>query len=120
MQVTTLFVKSSRLNMKRIKIGLLNVIFIVFLTSCLTAGTTDVSADNQSVYSQAKVDSTISDSIQHILSEVVNDGKAPGMIAAIISGEGVIAVALQESVKRALVLPLLRVMWSIWVHVEKQ
>lgn len=79
--------------MKRIKIGLLNVIFIVFLTSCLTAGTTDVSADNQSVYSQAKVDSTISDSIQHILSEVVNDGKAPGMIAAIISGEGVIAVA---------------------------
>lgn len=60
--------------MKRIKIGLLSVLFLVFLTSCISA--------------QSKK----SDSIQHILTKVVNDGKAPGMIAAIISGEGVRAI----------------------------
>jgi len=44
------------------------------------------------LYSQTKLDPNKSDSIQHILTKIVNDGKAPGMIAAIISSEGVIAI----------------------------
>jgi len=79
--------------MKRTKICLLSVLFLVFLTSCLTAETKDSPSENQAVYSQTKLDSNKSDSIQHILTKLVNDGKAPGMIAAIISGEGVIAIA---------------------------
>ncbi len=79
--------------MKRIKIGLLGVLFLVFLTSCLTAETKDSPAENQAIYSQTKLDSTKSDFIQHILTKVVNEGKAPGMIAAIISSEGVVAIA---------------------------
>jgi CubicO group peptidase (beta-lactamase class C family) len=39
------------------------------------------------IYSQTK-----SDSIQQILAKVINDGKAPGIIAAISSSEGVIAI----------------------------
>ncbi len=73
--------------------NLLSVLFLVFLTSCLTGETTDSPAENQAVYSQTKSESKKSDSIQHILTKVVNDGEAPGMIAAIISGEGVIAIA---------------------------
>lgn len=42
--------------------------------------------------SQTKSESKKSDSIQHIITKVVNDGKAPGMIAAIISSEGVISI----------------------------
>jgi CubicO group peptidase (beta-lactamase class C family) len=74
--------------MKRIKIGLLSVLFLVFMASCLTDETKDSSIENQAIYSQTKTDA-----IQHILTRVVSDGKAPGMIAAIISGEGVIAIA---------------------------
>ncbi|OFX83972.1 MAG: hypothetical protein A2W99_03540 [Bacteroidetes bacterium GWF2_33_16] len=59
----------------------------------MTAETKDSPSENQAVYSQTKLDSNKSDSIQHILTKLVNDGKAPGMIAAIISGEGVIAIA---------------------------
>lgn len=44
------------------------------------------------LYSQTKLDSNKSDSIQHILTKEVNDGKAPGMIAAITSSEGVLAI----------------------------
>lgn len=79
--------------MKRITMDLLSVFLLVFLTSCLTAETKDSPAEDQAIYSQTKLDSTISDSIQHILTKVVNDGKVPGMIAAIISGEGVVAIA---------------------------
>ena len=79
--------------MKRIEIGLLSVLFLVFLTSCLTAETKDNPAEDQAIYSLTKLDSIKSDSIQHILTNIVNDGKAPGMIAAIISGEGVRAIA---------------------------
>jgi len=50
-------------------------------------------ACTQATNSQIKSDSKKSDSIQLILTKVVNDGKAPGMIAAIISGEGVRDIA---------------------------
>ncbi len=73
--------------------NILTLLFLVFLTSCFSAETTDSPAENQAIYSQTKLDSNKSDSIQHILTKVVNDGEAPGMIAAIISGEGVIAIA---------------------------
>ena len=76
--------------MKKIKIGLLSIPFLVFLTSCFSAETTDSPAENQAIYSQTMPDSYKSDSIQHLISKVVNDGDAPGMVAAIISGEGVI------------------------------
>ncbi len=73
--------------------NILTLLFLAFLTSCFSAETTDSPAENQAIYSQTKSESKKSDSIQHILTEVVNDGKAPGMIAAIISSEGVIAIA---------------------------
>jgi CubicO group peptidase (beta-lactamase class C family) len=47
----------------------------------------------QASYSQTKLDSTKSEFISQALSEIVNDGKAPGMIAAIISSEGIEAIA---------------------------
>ncbi len=78
--------------MKKIKIGLLSVLFLVFLTGCIMSEAKDTPADNQAIYSQTKSESKKSDSIQHILTKVVNDGSAPGMIAAIISNEGVIAI----------------------------
>ena len=79
--------------MKGIKIGLSSILFLVFLTSCLAAESTDNPTENQAVYSQINPESKKSDSIQHILTKVVNDGKAPGMIAAIASSEGIIAIA---------------------------
>ncbi len=78
--------------MKRIKIGPLSVLFLVLLTSCLTAETIDVSAENRAIYSQTKSVSNKNELIKQALAEIVNDGKAPGMIAAIISSEGVIAI----------------------------
>ena len=79
--------------MKRIKIGPLSVLFLVLLTSCLTAETIDVSAENRAIYSQTKSVSNKNELIKQALAEIVNDGKAPGMIAAIISSEGVIAIS---------------------------
>jgi CubicO group peptidase (beta-lactamase class C family) len=79
--------------MKRIKIGLLSILFIALITSCLTAETKDSPTENQAIYSQMESDSNKSDSIQHILTKVVNDGKAPGMVAASASSKGVIAIA---------------------------
>ncbi len=79
--------------MKRMKIGLLSILFLVFLISYLTAETTNILVENQTKYSQTSLDSNKSDSIQHILTEVINEGKAPGIIAAITSSEGVIAIA---------------------------
>jgi CubicO group peptidase (beta-lactamase class C family) len=70
------------------------ILFVLsFLIACLFAESTDSPSENQEIYSQTKLDSNKSDSIQHILTKVVNDGGAPGMIAAIISSEGVIAIA---------------------------
>ncbi len=79
--------------MKNMKIDFLSILFLVFLTSCFSVETTDSPTENQAIYSQTKPDSNKSDSIQHILTKVVNNGEAPGMIAAIISDEGVIAIA---------------------------
>jgi CubicO group peptidase (beta-lactamase class C family) len=47
---------------------------------------------NQAVYAQTKSGSNNSELINQALIEIVDDGKAPGMIAAIISSEGVIAI----------------------------
>jgi CubicO group peptidase (beta-lactamase class C family) len=79
--------------MKNIRIDILSVLFLVFLTSCFSAGSTDSSVENQTIYSQTKPESNKSEIICQALTEIVNDGKAPGMIAAIISNEGVIAIA---------------------------
>ncbi len=78
--------------MKRIETGLLSILFIVFLTSCFSGETTISPVENQAIYSQIKTDSKKSDSIHQLLTKIVDDGKAPGIIAAIISGEGVIAI----------------------------
>lgn len=75
--------------MKGFKIDLLSVLFLVFLLSCLSAESTDSLAKNQ----ENNLDSIKSDSIHQILSKVVKEGKAPGMIAAIISSNGLIAIA---------------------------
>jgi len=46
----------------------------------------------QHIYSQTKSEISKSEMICQALNEIVSDGKAPGMIAAIISSEGVIAI----------------------------
>ncbi len=69
------------------------LLFIAFLTSCFSTETTDSLTESQAINSQIKPDSIKSDSIKHFLNKVIDDGKAPGMIAAIISSEGVIAIA---------------------------
>jgi len=79
--------------MKNMKINFLSILFLVLLTSCFSAESTDSPPEKQVIYSQTIPDSNKSDSIQYILSKVVNDGDAPGMVAAIISSEGVIAIA---------------------------
>ena len=79
--------------MKRIKILLLGVLFTVFLTSCLSDESPGRLAEDQDVFSQTKPDTNKSDSIHQLLTKVVDDGKAPGMIAAIISSEGVMAIS---------------------------
>lgn len=73
--------------------NILTLLFLASLSSCLSAETTDSPAENQTIYSHPKSDSNKSDSIQHILSKVINEGKAPGIIAAITSSEGIIAIA---------------------------
>lgn len=72
--------------------NILTLLFLAILTSCLSVESTDSPAENQAIYSQTKSESNKSDSIQNILTKVVNDGKAPGMIAAIISSKGIIAI----------------------------
>ena len=79
--------------MKNIRIDLVSILLLAFLTSCIIPKATDNPAEDQAIYSQMGSDSTKSDSIRLILTKVVNDGKAPGMIAAIISSEGVIAIS---------------------------
>jgi len=72
--------------------NILTLLSLAFLTSCITAETNDNLVENQANYSQINPESKKSDSIQHILTKVVNDGEAPGIIAAITSGEGLIAI----------------------------
>ena len=69
------------------------LLLIPLLTACFSAETQEHYDENEIICSQSKPASEKSNSIHHILTNVVNEGKAPGMIAAIISGEGVIAIA---------------------------
>jgi len=72
-----------RINLKRIKTGLLITLILTLVTGCLQAQTKDSINDNQT---------SDSDSIQQILSKVVNDEKAVGIIAAVISSDGIIEI----------------------------
>jgi CubicO group peptidase (beta-lactamase class C family) len=51
-----------------------------------------IMACTQATNSQTKSGSSKTELINQALTEIVNDGKAPGMIAAIVSSEGVIAI----------------------------
>jgi len=73
--------------------NILALLFLASLSSCFSAETTDSPTDDQAFYTQTMPDSKKSDSIHQLLTKIVDDAKAPGMIAAIISGEGVIAIA---------------------------
>jgi len=79
--------------MHSFKLNILILFFLAFIVGCLFAESKDSTLENQAIYSQTNLDSTKTDFIQQILSEIVNDGEAPGMVAAIISSEGVIAIA---------------------------
>ncbi len=72
---------------------ILTLFFLTFLASCLSAISTDGQVESQRIYSQTKSGSKKSDFIQQILCSVVNDGEAPGIVAAIISGDSLIAIA---------------------------
>ena len=48
---------------------------------------------NQTIYSQTKQEQNKSDSIHQLLTKIVADEKAPGMIAAIISSDGVLSIS---------------------------
>lgn len=74
-------------------LNILTLLFVAALISCSSAETTDSSAENQVVFSQTTLDQSKSDSIHQLLTKIVNDGEAPGMIAAIISGKGVLSMA---------------------------
>jgi CubicO group peptidase (beta-lactamase class C family) len=59
--------------------------------ACISLGL--LMACNQTTNSQTISNSNKNEFIKQALSEIINDGKAPGMIAAIISSEGVIAIS---------------------------
>jgi CubicO group peptidase (beta-lactamase class C family) len=69
------------------------VLFMVFLSNSTCNKAIDTSTDKNTSSTQVKPNSTKSDSIQRILTKAVKDGEAPGIIAAITSSEGVIAIA---------------------------
>jgi CubicO group peptidase (beta-lactamase class C family) len=79
--------------MKKIGIGLSSILFLVFLTSCYSVESTDSLAQDQAICSQIMPDSKKSDSVYQWLTDIVADNKTPGVIAAIISEEGTIAMA---------------------------
>lgn len=72
--------------------NILTLLLLTFLSNCSVVESTDSPPENQAIYSQTKPDSKESDSIHQLLTKIVDDEKAPGMIAAIISSEGVIAI----------------------------
>lgn len=59
------------------------LIILLFILAC-----------TQSIYPQVKVESKKSEEINRALSEIVKSDKAPGMIAAIVSGDGVVAIGV--------------------------
>lgn len=79
--------------MKRIRIGFLGILLLAFLSSCLSVEATDIPAEKLADSLQTMPESKESDSIHQFLAKIVNDGKAPGIIAAIISGEGINVIA---------------------------
>ena len=72
---------------------ILTLFFLAFVVGCFSSETKDTQTEKQTVSLQKMPESVKSDSIQQILTKVVNDGKAPGMIAAIICGDSIIAIA---------------------------
>ena len=80
-------------NMPINTLNILTLLILACLTGCLSAESTDRPTENKVAYSQTKPGSKKSDSIHQLLTKAVADGKAPGLIAAIISGEGVIAIS---------------------------
>ncbi len=79
--------------MRNYTIIILILFSLALLTSCLFAETTDIPVEDQAINLPTKSESKKSDSIQHILTKVINEGGAPGMVAAIISGDSLIAMA---------------------------
>ena len=75
------------------RINILILFFLALLTCCSCAKTTDSQVKNQTFNLQKMQESVKSDSIQQMLTKVVNDGESPGMISAIISGDSIIAIA---------------------------
>ena len=74
------------------KFSILALLLLVFPASCSPEVAIDDPVKSKTIYSPAVSESTKSGFIQNILTEIVNEGEAPGMVAAIISGEGVIAI----------------------------
>jgi len=72
--------------------NILILLFLAFLTSCFSDETTDSPAENLAIYSQTNPVSSKSEMISQALTEIVNEGKAPGMIAAVISSDGIIEI----------------------------
>ena len=71
----------------------LTLLVLALITNCFSSVSTNNSAENKDVYSQIKPESKKSDSIHRILAHEISDGNAPGMIAAIISSDSVMAIA---------------------------
>ena len=69
------------------------LLLIPLLSACFSDETQDSFDENEMICSQSKSASKKSDSIHHILTNVVNEDEAPGLIAAIISDKDVIAIA---------------------------
>ena len=63
-------------------------------------------ACNQTIYSQTKSGSDKNKLIKQAVSKIVNDGKATGMIAAITSSEGVIAIGAAGTRKSGSKVPI--------------
>lgn len=79
--------------MRKFILNIQNLLLIILLTACSSAETQDRFDENEIICSQSKSASEKSDSIHHILINLVNENEAPGLIAAIISGKGVVAIA---------------------------
>ena len=79
--------------MSNYKLSIVPLLVLTFLTSCFSDATTEKPAENQAISLQKKSETAKSDSIHQIIAEVVNAGNAPGMIAAVISGKGIMAIA---------------------------
>jgi len=71
---------------------ILTVLSMALLTTCFSAEVKDIPVEDQTINSQIESKPDKTELINKALAEIVNEGKAPGMIAAIISGGSVIAI----------------------------